>query len=249
MSNLSELICGKVIAGSSGNLAQSLWHMSTTLSLLESEFHNLKSRRSAISPLATPFFLRSIIEVSCTSLIARLDPFRILTLAKIQGQSTYDTTQKISGAIQWKGDVVADRAKELWSIKIKSNDMTRALLGDYQDEIFWKPAFEKLLDYLQMTGKVGKSSWLAELVNIDITSIIPFLRGLASTAYSKTSKGVHHEFVLSISSYYDDATLDQLTYDVIKLVATMGLVVNFAENSHYNLTNSRAITCYKAIEP
>jgi hypothetical protein len=189
-------------------------------------------------------------EVACTSLIARLDPFRILTLAKIQGQTTYDVSQKVASALQWHGDVVAKKeAIELWNISRKQTEMTRALFGDYQDEVFWQPAFLRLLDYLQqMVVTNGADTWLSDLINIDPPSLVPRFRGAAAKIYSAASKGVHHEFVLSISSYYDDATLDQLGEDVVRLLATMGLVSNFAESAAYRLTHARSISYYKAMQ-
>ena len=189
-----------------------------------------------------------MVEVACTSLIARLDRFRILTLAKIQGQATYDASEKVASALQWQGDVVSEKVVRPWETSRRTNQMSRALLGDYQDEVFWQPAFLRLLDHLQQTGDTGNAPWLSGLVNVDPPGLVPRLRGTAAKIYSAASKGVHHEFVLSISSYYDDATLDQLAEDVVQLVATMGLVTNFAESAAYGLTAARAVSYYKALQ-
>jgi hypothetical protein len=190
-----------------------------------------------------------MVEVACTSLIARLDPFRILTLAKIQGQDTYDASEKVTSALHWQGDVVAEsKIKDPWSTSHKANEMTRSLLGDYQDEVFWQPAFFRLLDYLQRTKSIGESHWLTDLIKVDPPRLVPQFRGTATKIYSTASKGVHHEFVISISSYYDDDTLDQLAEDAIRLVATMALVANFAENIAYALTAARTVSYYKALQ-
>lgn len=195
--------------------------------------------------LITPFIVRSMVEVSFTSMVAKLDPFRILTLAKIQGQAEYDPSKKVTSAFQWKGDVIADKPNNIWDTSKKANEMTRALLGDYQDEIFWQPAFLKLLDYLSQKEKNIKSQWLYDLRNIQPTGLIPKFRGQATSIYSNASKGVHHEFVLSISKYYDSATLNQLAEDTMQLIATMGLIANFAENIAYGLTEERAVSHYE----
>jgi hypothetical protein len=248
LSNLSELICGNVRASHTGDLARSLWHLSQTLRLLEPHLRQRKKERRSLDRLLAPFVVRSMVEVACTSLIARLDPFRILTLAKIQGQATYDVSEKVAAAFQWQGDVVTEKVKELWRTSRKTNEMTRALLGDYYDVISWQPAFLRLLDYLQQTADTGNGSWLSELLNVEPSSLVPQFRGTALKIYSTASKGVHHEFVLSISSYYDDATLDQLAEDVVRLLATMGLVMNFAESTAYGLKATRAVSYYKALQ-
>ena len=83
------------------------------------------------------------------------------------------------------------------------------------------------------------------LLNTDPQGLVPQLRGIASETYSAASKGVHHEFVLSMAAYYDDATLEKLTEDSLWLVATMAVVANFDESTAFALTPSRSVKCYE----
>lgn len=248
MSYLSKLLCGNVRQSDSGDLAKSLWHLSNTFKSLEPHLLKVRKKRYSLDRLITPFIVRSTIELACTILIARIDPFRILTIAKVQGQATYDTSVKVASAVQWRGDIISDKVNQLWKMDRKSKDMTRALFGDYQDNIFWQPAYLRFLDYVQKMGDGEAGPWLSELLNIDPEGFIPRLRGEAKKIYSESSKGIHHEFVLSISSYYDDATLDQLTEDVLRLVSTMGIIANFSEIVAYGVNSARALTYYKALQ-
>lgn len=127
--------------------------------------------------------------------------------------------------------------------------MSRTLLGEYQDKLFWQPAFVGLLDYLQIAGKTESGEWVTWLVNVDPPKLVPRLRGDAQTLYTKASKGVHHDFVLSVSSYYDTTTLNTLTDDVFRLVATMALITHFAESAAYSLNSATAVSLYEAIQP
>ena len=249
MSQLSKLICGNVKESHADDLARSLCHFAETVCLLEPHLKKKPKKRRPLDRLVAPFVIRSMVEIACTSIIARLDPFRILTIAKIQSQTSYDVSQKVASALKWQGDIVAEKVNNLWEASRRTEDMTRALLGDYQDEIFWQPAFYRLLDYLQQSGNSISGPWLSELINIEPSSLVPRFRGIATKIYSAASKGVHHEFVLSISAYYDDATLDQLSHDVIKLISTMGLIASFAENSVYGLKEAQAVSYYKALQP
>lgn len=185
-----------------------------------------------------------------TSLIGRRDPFRILTLAEIQSQGHDLSSGRVAAAIQWTGDVLAGtRVRNLWDSTKNAGDMTRALLGDYQDHIFWQPAFLRLSDHLASSGgTLTYGDWTRRLLNTDPQGLVPQLRGLASETYSAASKGVHHEFVLSMAAYYDDATLEKLTEDALWLVATMAVVANFDESIAFALTPSRSMKCYEELQ-
>lgn len=248
MSNLSDLVCGNVKG--SGNLARSLRHLAQTLTLLERHLRRGEPKRRPLERLVCPFLIRSIIEVACTSLIGRRDPFRILTLAEIQSQGDYLSSGKVAATIQWTGDVLAGASvKNLWSSDRKTTDMTRALLGDYQDHIFWQPAFLRLSDHLaSYGGTMTFGDWTRRLLNTEPKSLVPQFRGTASETYAAASKGVHHEFVLSMSAYYDDATLEKLTEDSLWLVATMGVVANFDESTAFALTPGRSVKCYEELQ-
>ncbi|WP_157726498.1 hypothetical protein [Imhoffiella purpurea] len=170
-----------------------------------------------------------------------------MALAKIQSQGTYDPSRKVASAIQWSGDVLskAHGGSKLWDTEKKPDNFDRALFSDHQGEILWQPAFAMLLDHL--AGYSGASQSLQDIVNIEPKSIVPRLRGTASRLYSRASKGIHHEFVLSISSYYDDATLAELANETLWLVATMGLIINFSENAAFRINHNRAVTIYEEL--
>ena len=248
MSNLSELVCGNVKG--SGNLARSLRHFAQTLTLLERHLRRGVPKRRPLERLMCPLLIRGIIEVACTSLIGRRDPFRILTLAEIQSQGHDLSSGRVAAAIQWTGDVLAGaRVRNLWDSTKNAGDMTRALLGDYQDHIFWQPAFLRLSDHLASSGgTLTYGDWTRRLLNTDPQGLVPQLRGIASETYSAASKGVHHEFVLSMAAYYDDATLEKLTEDALWLVATMAVVANFDESIAFALTPSRSMKCYEELQ-
>jgi len=250
LSKLSKLACGNIPQVAEGDLARSLKHFATTLDLLEGYLRSPRRKRREADRLITPFVIRSIIEVACTSLIARIDPFRVLSLARVQQQATYDPSQKVASALQWQGDVMSDgKSTDLWVSSRKTTDMSRALLGDYQGEIFWQPAFLRLLDYVHENELHELNELAPDLVKTEPSGLTPKFRGVAAKIYSAASKGVHHEFVLSISSYYDDATLDQLVEDTLDFITDMALVANFSETVKYRLTESRALSIYRALQP
>ena len=94
-----------------------------------------------------PFWGRNVLESSLTCLLGRLDPFRLITVFKVQSDPAYDLGKKAQSAVEWSGDILArNRERNLWSFDNKKESFDRALLGNYVGEIIWKPGFRALSD-------------------------------------------------------------------------------------------------------
>ncbi|MDH5676967.1 MAG: hypothetical protein OEZ06_32930 [Myxococcales bacterium] len=248
MSALTVLLSGNL--SGSGRLIQSLEHLSNTLLTLDSSIP-LPATPAVSDLMVRPFLVRSMLEVGCTLLIGRLDSFRLLCIAQLQSQSSYDPGEKLAGAIQWSGDILsADGAPtKMWNPSKLPRDMTRALLGDYVNELIYQPAFVAMLDELTRDGRAtSHGPWTEDLLNTEPTRLVPRLRSTASRLYSATSKGVHQEFVLSVANYYDRPTIEDLANETRKLLGTLGLVTNFAESALFRLPADQAIELYEEIQ-
>jgi len=243
---LSALLCGASDGRSS--LAGSLSHLSDTLVRLVAALPAPFGDDDDINPLYAPFLARSILEVSCAALIARLDPFRVLSLAQIQSQASYDPGRRIAASLQWQGDVVADAKQDVWSIDRKPEQMTRALLGDYQEAIVWRPAFDGLLDRMAELSPAPVGRWSQELLTWPSEQFVPRTRVLAAKVYSLASKGIHHEFVLPRSSYYDIDTLTDLIEDTMRVSASLGLVVNYCDHAVFGVGHDDSISLFEALQ-
>ena len=250
MTALTHLLSGEL--NGSGRLVQSLTHLSSTLELLEGSLP-LHSASTLHDRMVRPFLIRSMLEVGCTILIGRIDSFRLLSVAELQSQATYEPGTKFSAAMQWSGDILSSEGrapKDKWASTKRPEDMTRALLGDYVEELVVRPAFLALLDYLsQAPSGSTVGPWTEALRNMEPTNLVPRLRADATRLYSTTSKGVHHEFVLSVANYYDAPTIEQLASDAVNLLGTLGLVVNFAEPALFRMPPERALEFYEEIQP
>lgn len=242
---LSQLVCGAP-GGAHSRLGNALDHLRDTLDRLLSECPTPIGLAAGPHPLYSPFLARSILEVACTAMIARLDPFRILTLAELQSHSSYTPGKKVTAALQWQGDVLAESKEQLWTQDRKVEHMPRALLGEYQDAVFWQPAFEYFLDVVATRGST--SARVAALQGFQINEFLPRIRAAAVRTYSAASKGIHHEFVLPLSSYYDPATLRSLLDDSIHIAADLGVVTNCCEHIAFRLEPVEAISLYEAIQ-
>jgi len=168
-----------------------------------------------------PYCGRTVLETACSIFISRLDPFRVLCVKRSQEQSNYDPAIRHKIAIQWSGDVIADK-KPLSLETVTYDKINRALLAEHTAKIYWIPAFTDLLDAIKDDNE---SEWLKELKQLDKESkIVDYFRGQADTLYSSLSKGIHQEFVIPQTVIYDNDTIKELLLKTISLVTKMALV-------------------------
>ncbi|MGB0388662.1 MAG: hypothetical protein ACPGWR_27900 [Ardenticatenaceae bacterium] len=242
-SDFSLLLCGR--PDSSSELGDSLLHISSTLDRIIGQVEPLfKSDEEQIT-LYGPFLGRSILDLGCAALIGRLEAFRILVLRKMQEQSDYDIGVRHKISIQWQGDVVASkRVSNLWADKEMSK-VTRALVGDYYDHIFWRTALEKVLTTVQ-PNKDDK--WLEELITIGTQGFCNWARTDLNELYSSFSKGLHHEFVIPPKELFDSVTIIRLIKNSFKVMASLGFVMNSISYLPFVIGMDEAIQSYKKIE-
>lgn len=197
-------------------------------------------------PILGPYLARGILEVGFAIMLGRLDPFRVLVLRHIQQSDDYEIEHRHNCALQWRGDFLADeKVENLWKSSRKPKDMTRALLGDYYDHVFWRPSLVRLLDTApDERGGQGLSS----LKLISPERFIAQMKSRAERTYTACSKGVHHEFVIPLSAYYDAQQVQALLTEVVEITAALGLVLNSGTNVPFCLTIEDALTCYENVQ-
>jgi hypothetical protein len=241
------LISGHASDGHS-DLDSALAHMRETLERLQQELPTPFGPRTSIHTLFGPYLARSILEVTCTALIARSDPFRILTLRQVQSQSAYEPGVRSASSIHWTGDILAEKnVTDPWSVAKRPDQMTRALLGDYQEIVLWKPAFTIFLD--AVNERTTRGAWTRDLQQLAPERFVGWARQQAAVAYSQSSKGIHHEFVVKTTSYYDDATLRNLVENVMMVASTLAVVFNFSSHPVLPLEKQRALDIFESMQP
>ena len=53
-----------------------------------------------------PFYCRNVLESSLTAILGRIDPFRLITVYKVQSDPSYDLGKRAQTAVEWAGDIV-----------------------------------------------------------------------------------------------------------------------------------------------
>lgn len=244
--DLAKLLCGKPEEGTS-EVDYILIRLGNTITKFTDQIllFNYSEEKDRVN---IPFYARSIMEAACTALVARIDPFRILITYKVQSSSDYDITKRSNAAIQWTGDIIAAGKPKaiLWNPENKINDYDRALLSNYNGELFWKPAFLKTIDYVE--DEIISSEWLNRFKNMDENEFFERTKTELSKLYSCFSKGIHYEFLVNAESIFDVTTLKSFVNRMFQILAEIAMVSHSIGLISGNMEYSICIKYFTDIE-
>ena len=174
---------------------------------------------------------------------ARLDPTRILVVKRAQEHDGYSPDNRWKTAINWTGDVVSKKVEgKLWEKEPK--EMTRALIGDYYAELYWKPVLESLADGRSFEG----SEWLSGICALPPEAFITTRRTTLINLYSRSSKAIHHEYVTEIPSMFDRVSSIDLVHQVLKVLSEFAVLLDSLPHVPYRLGHTKVYTIIKKIE-
>ncbi len=195
-----------------------------------------------------PFYCRNVLEASLTAILGRIDPFRLIMVYKVQSDASYDLGKRAQIAVEWTGDIMAKTQSDdkRWHFDKKKESFDRALLGNHIGDIIWKPAFNKVNDYIFDNGY--QSNWLDEIASKDEYHNFERLKANAMRLFSSFSKGVHSECLIDINLILDEVTLKTLVKDLYKLCATLALTSHFVGFLATNIEIERAFSIFLAVE-
>lgn len=217
--DLALLACGAFEENT--EIGEVLDNIAGTITVIQNRIIDLPQADDDTVTMLGPFFARTLLENVMTALIGRLDPFRLLFTKKVQQHESYELGRPSNAAIRWSGDVI-DKKKvpdNLWKSDKEFQQIERGLLGGYYGEVFWRPAFEVLLDF-----PVGELDFLADYRDVASEDFINRMRSEALYLYSGLSKGVHGEFVIKPEIIYDRRSVSELIRRTLKLCAIVSLV-------------------------
>ncbi len=242
-----RLIYGCCDGGNSNEIDEILTHLAQGIELVVVELTKLKLQCATSSDqvaLFAPYLGRALLEMSFTAIVARLDPFRLLAIRRMQMAADYDPSTAMRNAIRWQGDVIAAKPKDIWAASVDPKDVSRALFGDYYDELIWRPAFTALAD----AKPVSKDSrLLSELLLVPAETFCIRKRESVNKLFSQLSKSVHMESVTPTLSI-DGITAIDLVQRVIREVSEVALVSHFVPHSYSRFEQAEALAIFSEIE-
>jgi hypothetical protein len=216
MHPLTLIVCG--VHENSTAMGKTFAYLSDTLEkLIHRSVALRRNQDPEESAMFGPILGRAMLEVSCTALVARFDPLRVLAIRQTQVASTFDLQTRNPMAFDWTGDVKGEDVKNLTQ-GCHARSLQRALLSSHAQELIWREAFESLMD--NMPSNRGLD-WMRSLERIQPAGFVSFTRGEAEILYSELSKGVHHEFV--IPAQFDVVSVGDLLSRTWTLIGHLGL--------------------------
>ncbi|MDP1978710.1 hypothetical protein [Undibacterium sp.] len=242
MNNLSSLLCG-YNNRCEGTAKVALGQLSSSIEGFASKANNFLREDVSNEMLSFgPFCARVLLENSYAAIVGRLDPFRMLYLSEFQAQPEYEHGKRARSAFAWTGDVMQDDkpTQALWSPDHDLPKISRALFSKYLEHIYWKPAVERMLDFV---STIPAEPTLAEVLLIDAEVYIGETRGKSAQLYSTLSKAVHWEFFTS-ALLFDELTVKTSIRETFLLVSKLGLISHFVPTAYASLKPDEAVEHY-----
>ncbi|MGO4375584.1 hypothetical protein AB4Z21_33500, partial [Paenibacillus sp. MCAF20] len=245
--DLATLSCGSY--ENHANCKDIFENIYKAIEVLEKRIAELPEEDDETIRLLGPFYGRSLLENICTAIIGRLDPFRILFLRNVQMQDSFGITSRSKGAIQWFGDVFEKGTErepaKMWSSNLEISSIGRGLLGDYYGEVYWRPAFESLID--DREDYIGKPYLSSDVTGIPPRQFTTQIRQKLSGLFSSLSKGVHSELIIKTELIYDKTTVLSLISEVINQTALLALLSHRIPSSLATLDFKAAVERYASV--
>lgn len=230
-----------------GEVREVLEFLGQNLSKILEEFIFVGAQDSSRVVMYAPFLARSFLEVSLTALAGRMDPFRLLSIRRIQKSPDYDRSIAWKAAMRWSGDVVSEMPTgDPWTHKLDPQSMSRAVLGHFYNDLLWLPALQRLSDFSSSLTD-GGGQWLAEIVGRPPQAFCSTKRGTVNALYSELSKSVHFEGVVPLV-IPDRVTVVDLVNKSIREVAELALVVSFMEHPMSRMGAGAALNLFNEFE-
>ena len=168
-----SLTCGST--SGTDSFSDILRHLKQNLNNVLEEIARLPTESDDRVTLFGPLLGRSVLELSFTCIVGRLDPFRLLTLREFQMKACssggVSLGSRSTSAFQWNGDVNPSEKEpeNLWEVDRPMSKVARSLLGKSYGDVFWKPAFNEILDAITDTHC---GPWITEIQSIDPDSLV-----------------------------------------------------------------------------
>jgi hypothetical protein len=239
-SNIGLLLCGEL--SSDGIAGEAFGQLSETLNSFSTKCVTFLNNDFSDETKSFGFFCsRVLLENGCAAILGRLDPFRVLYLCEFQGKSEYELGKRARSAFAWTGDVIAeerlDQRNNLWNLDYDVSKINRALFSLHSDHIYWKPAVEKMIDFV---SALPNDPALSDVVNFDSQNFIRSIKGRSGMLYSTLSKGVHWEFFTS-QVILDEVTIKNEIRETLLLICHLGLVSHFIPTAYASLKPHQAV--------
>lgn len=191
-----------------------------------------------------PFLARKFLELSLTSLLARIDPLRVIAARKNQRDTSFEPGRQNASSISWTGDLFPnDKPPEgtVWETKNLKKGVERSVLGWHYGDVAISPGLRWLAD-VDTSG----SKWLRELS--DQEKPFEWIKGRLARLYSTLSKGVHAEYLVDDRTAFDTASVQQHMQDCYMLILLLATATHVSPLFSRSIPTESALTALRKLE-
>lgn len=245
---IEDLICGLPVANEpyiDNDYSGLVERLRSDLAELHPQIQAAVGTNTALPASAVfPFLARKFLELSLTSLLARIDPLRVIAARKNQRDSSFETGRQNASSITWTGDIFPKNPPpkgNAWQSQSLEKGVERSALGWHFGEVAITPGLQWLSD-LDNTN----SKWLRELSSQD--KPFEWIKGRLAQLYSTLSKGVHAEYLLDDRTAFDHASIQQHMQDCYRLVLLLATATHISPLFSRSLPHRKALIALQELE-
>jgi hypothetical protein len=207
-----------------------------------------------------PFLGRGILEICLTAALARLDPIRVLTLARYQVEMEQSARlTRTNLAVQWTGDLIAKREKNTpeegqgpssskqgfdWAKNITPERIVRALIGGHLSELCLGEGFENLI----ANRDLFSSGLLDRFIDKTSTAqLLPRLAAMCDGKFSFWSKGIHSELLIDRRALFDSPTVITNLVETMFIASVVGVLTSLCHIAFAKFDAKECATHFNAV--
>lgn len=246
--NIEDLVCGvPVIVGPyvDSDYSGLVDRLRSDLAELHPQIQTAVGAGAVLPASAVfPFLARKFLELSLTSLLARIDPVRVIAARKNQRDTSFETGRQNASSILWTGDIFPKNPPpkgNVWQSNNLEKGIERSALGWHFCEVAIAPGLQWLSDVDN-----PRSEWLRELSNQD--KPFDWIKGRLAQLYSTLSKGVHAEYLLDDRTAFDQASVQQHMQDCYRFVLLLSTATHVSPLFFRSLSPENALSVLLKLE-
>lgn len=237
MGKLTDLATGKLENHTStGEFTNAMNSIKKSLSKHETELNTYwKKTNKLTDPRVFSSCSRMILEQGSAAIIGRLDPIRLITIAKGSSSVDFKIGQRNASSFIWNKDVLPDikpNGGNYWTQESISKGIHRSLFQGHLADYIFSSAHDSMLDALteETNSLPTVPDWIIEILKIEKGEVVlSKLRQSAAEAYSTLSKGIHFEFFLGKETQPNINEIKKATSLAVYSIATTSLYTHLCD--------------------
>ncbi len=235
MQRLARLCIGDIPAERNGDYSSAQRSIALSIESTAEDLINLLREANEGQVLRfAPLLCRKLLEESLSGVLGRCDPMRLVAAYRGPRSQDFKFGDRNESSINWSRDILCDFSpgNDSWSQATLKKGLNRSLLDGHLCDYLFTTAHELILDQLSLcvTEKGSAPAWTLEIQkHAEGKHFASEIRNKSKQAYSYLSKGIHFEFLPSMS--LEPVELKQQIRNSLFVISAAALYSNFCDTA------------------